>query len=75
MSGSQSIGLNDVQRSLLRMFNRPMSNEESVEIRDLLTRHYSEKLFEEIDKVIEEKQITNADYEKLTNQHQRTKSE
>ncbi|UFH54779.1 hypothetical protein [Spirosoma sp. KNUC1025] len=64
--------LNDVQLSLLRMFNRQMSYEESVEIRDLLTRHYTEKLLEEVDKVVADKKITDDDYEQLRNQHQRT---
>ena len=55
------------------MFNRRMSNEESIEIRDLLAKHYAEKLFDEVDKVIDEKNITDADYARLRNQHQRTK--
>ena len=67
-------GLNDVQLSLLRMFNRQMSYEESVEIRDLLTRHYAEKLFDEVDKVITEKNIADSDYENLRNNHQRSTS-
>ncbi|GAA4785349.1 hypothetical protein GCM10023231_11520 [Olivibacter ginsenosidimutans] len=58
-------GLNDVQLSLLRMFNRSMSYEETVEIRDLLTRHHSQKLKDEVDRVINEKKITNKDYDKL----------
>lgn len=58
-------GLNDVQISLLRMFNRNMSYEESVEIRDLLARHYSHKLKEEVDDVVNKKKITDTDYDKL----------
>ena len=58
-------GLNDVQVSLLRMFNRKMSYEESVELRDLLTQHYSQKLKDEVDRVVVEKKITNKDYNKL----------
>jgi len=58
-------GLNDVQLSLLRMFNRNMSYEETVEIRDLLTKHYSQKLKNEVDNMIVEKKITNKDYKKL----------
>ena len=58
-------GLNDVQVSLLRMFNRKMSYEESVEVRDLLTQHYSQKLKDEVDRVVVEKKITNKDYNKL----------
>lgn len=58
-------GLNDVQLSLLRMFNRRMSYEESVELRDLLTQHYSQKLKDEVDRVVAEKKITGKDYDKL----------
>lgn len=58
-------GLNDVQLSLLRMFNRKMSYEESVELRDLLTQHYSQKLKDEVDQVIAKKKITGKDYDKL----------
>ena len=67
-------GLNEVQIGLLRMFNRPMSQEESVEIRDLLSKHYANKLFDEVDRVVAGKGITETDYEKLRNEHQRTKS-
>lgn len=69
----KNVGLNDVQIGLLRMFNRPMSIEESVEIRDLLSQHYANKLFDEVDRVVAEKGISESDYEKLRNEHQRTK--
>lgn len=58
-------GLNDVQLSLLRMFNREMSHEESVEIRDLLTKHYSQKLKVEVDQVVSQKKITKKDYDQI----------
>ncbi|RQP15088.1 MAG: hypothetical protein EAS52_16185 [Parapedobacter sp.] len=58
-------GLNDVQLSLLRMFNRKMSYEESVELRDLLTQHYSQKLKDEVDRVVAQKKITDKDYDRL----------
>lgn len=58
-------GLNDVQLSLLRLFSRKMSYEESVEIRDLLTKHYSQKLKNEVDHVVSEKKITDVNYDKL----------
>lgn len=67
-----NVGLNDVQVGLLRMFNRPMSQEESTEIKDLLSQHYANKLFDEVDRVVAEKGITEADYEKLRHEHQRT---
>lgn len=71
---SEPTGLNDVQLSLLRMFNRQMSYEESIEIRDLLAKHYAEKLFNEVDQAVAAKNITDSDYEKLRNNHQRTQS-
>jgi hypothetical protein len=58
-------GLNDVQKSLLRMFNREMTQEESEEIRDLLTKYYSEKLKSEVDDLIKEKKIDKADFDAL----------
>ena len=55
-------GLNEVQLSLLRMFSREMSNEESLEIRDLLTKHYSQKLKAEVDQVVSDKKISEGNY-------------
>jgi hypothetical protein len=69
----ESTGLNEVQLSLLRMFNRKMSYEESIEIKDLLSKHYAQRLFDEVDRVVAEKGITESDYEKLRNEHHRTK--
>jgi hypothetical protein len=55
------------------MFNRGMSQEESIMIKNLLFNHYSDKLFEEVNRVVAEKGITEADYERLKNDHHRTK--
>jgi hypothetical protein len=71
----ENTGLNEVQISLLRMFNRKMSHEESVELRDMLFNFYSEKALNEVDKVVAKKNISNADYDKLRNQQQRTKTQ
>nr|WP_287935528.1 hypothetical protein [Algoriphagus sp.] len=57
--------LNEVQLSLLRMFSREMSNEESLEIRDLLTKHYSQKLKAEVDQVVSDKKISEGNYDLL----------
>jgi len=65
-------GLNEVQLALLRMFNRPMNEAEVEQVRDLLTDFYSEKLLAEVDKVVAEKGITEADYEKLRQTSQRS---
>ena len=58
-------GLNEMQLTLLRMFNRPMSNQEIGQLRDLLTGHYSDQLLTNVDRVVGERGITEADYEQL----------
>ena len=54
-----------MQLTLLRMFSRPMSEEETLQLRDLLTNYYSEKLLANVDQVVADRDITEADYEKL----------
>lgn len=57
--------LNSIQVSLLRLFNRPMSEEESLQLKRLLVDHYSGKLNEEIKKVATEKGYTQQDYDEM----------
>jgi hypothetical protein len=64
---NQHTELNPVQVSLLRLFNRPMSEKEALEIRNLLVDHYSEILKEEVTKAIEEKGYTPEDLDNLLN--------
>lgn len=70
----ETTGLNDIQLTLLRLFNRKMSEEETVELRDMLFNFYSDKLLNEVDKVVKEKKITERDYELLRKQNQRNQS-
>ena len=42
-----------------------MSYEESVEIRDLLTNHYSQKLKSEVDQIVSQKKISQNNYDQL----------
>jgi hypothetical protein len=58
---NQHTELNPVQVSLLRLFNRPMSEKETLEIRNLLVDHYSEILKQEVTRAIEEKGYTPED--------------
>jgi len=60
--------LNDVQIGLLRMFSRPMTEEQTLKIKRAIGNHLSE----ELEKVVLEKGITEKDYDKLRKQHQRT---
>ncbi len=64
---NQHTELNPVQISLLRLFNRPMSDKETLEIRNLLVDHYSEILENEVTKAIEEKGYTPEDLDNLLN--------
>jgi len=59
--------LNPIQISLLRLFNRPMSEKETLEIKNLLVDHYSEVLKEEVTKAIGEKGYTQEDLDNLLN--------
>jgi hypothetical protein len=64
---NQHTELNPVQISLLRLFNRPMSEKETLEIRNLLVDHYSEILKHEVNKAISEKGYTSEDLDNLLN--------
>lgn len=60
-------GLNEIQLTLLKLFNRPMSDQEIVELRDVLVEHYDKLLKEEVAKVVAEKGYTHKDFEKMLN--------
>ena len=64
---NQHTELNPVQISLLRLFNRPMSEKETLEVRNLLVDHYSEILKHEVTKAIAEKGYTAEDLDNLLN--------
>ncbi len=70
----QNIGLNDVQIGLLRMFDRNIPEADIREIKRVLVNHLSQQLLDEVDRVVEEKGITQADFKKLESEHFRTKS-
>ncbi|HVV55685.1 MAG TPA: hypothetical protein VHC47_10190 [Mucilaginibacter sp.] len=59
--------LNPLQVSLLRLFNRPMSEQETLELKELLVSHYSAMLKTELDEVIKNKNLTQNDFDKMLN--------
>ena len=63
----QHTELNPLQVSLLRLFNRPMSDEETLELKRLLVKHYSAMLKKEVSKVVIEKGYTRQDFEDMLN--------
>ena len=60
--------LNEVQMMLLRLFSRPMPEYDVEAIRELLLRYYETALQKEVERVIEQKGITRADFDKVLNQ-------
>lgn len=67
MAAIQHTELNDVQVSLLRLFNRPMSKNETLAVKRLLVTHYFHELDEEISKVVAEKGYDQRDFDDMLN--------
>jgi len=49
------------------LFDRPMSDEETLELKRLLVKHYSAMLKKEVSKVVAEKGYTRQDFEDMLN--------
>lgn len=60
--------LNPLQVSLLRLFNRDMSDDEILALKRVLVKHYSELLRNEVEQVVAEKGYTQADFDAMLNQ-------
>ena len=65
--------LNEVQLMLLRLFSRPMQAKDLEAIREMLLNYYEVALHEEVERVIEKKGMTRADFDAVLNKQQRTK--
>ena len=59
--------LNPIQVSLLRLFNRPMQEQETLQLKKLLVSHYSELLNDELEKVVADKGYTQQDFDEMLN--------
>ena len=70
----QPQNLNEIQLGLLRMFNRNIPDADVHAIKEVIVKHLNQQLFDEVDKVVKEKNITAADYERLEKEDFRTKS-
>ena len=64
---NQHTELNPLQMSLLRLFNRPMSEKETLELKVLLVDHFSNLMQAEVTKVVKEKGYVQDDFEKMLN--------
>ena len=67
VSINQHTELNPLQVSLLRLFNRPMSEQETLELKRLLVKHYSKQLKAEATRVVAEKGYTGQDFDNMLN--------
>ena len=63
----QPTKLNGLQISLLRLFERGMSDEEVLELRRVLVAHMSKKLLDEVERIDNERGYTAEDYERMLN--------
>ena len=63
----QPIKLNSLQISLLRFFERGMSDEEVLELRRVLVAHMSQKMLAEVERIDSERGYTAEDYERMLN--------
>ncbi|WP_257669808.1 hypothetical protein [Parapedobacter tibetensis] len=59
--------LNALQISLLRMFNRPMSDRDVIELKSVLVKHYDKLLKKEANRVVAKKGYTQADFDRMLN--------
>jgi hypothetical protein len=57
--------LNELQLTLLRLFNRPMKDEETLALQRLLVKHYSQLLDTELAALENKKVVVDSDFEKL----------
>jgi hypothetical protein len=59
--------LNPIQISLLRLFNRPMSEEEIITLKKVMVDYYSDLLEKEVTKTVSAKGYTQKDFDKMLN--------
>lgn len=59
--------LNEIQISLLRLFSRPMTENEAKELKQVLVSHYNEQLSEELNKITEEKNFSQNNFDDMLN--------
>lgn len=71
---AQYTGLGNLQLELLKLYANGVSEENLLEIKWLLARYFAQKATEAMDKVWEEKGLTEQDMIDWTNEHHRRKS-
>ncbi|SET81572.1 hypothetical protein [Hymenobacter actinosclerus] len=64
---NQPTKLNRVQISLLRLFERGMSEEDTLELQRVIVAHLSQKMLAEVERIDAERDYTAEDYERMLN--------
>lgn len=57
--------LNPIQVSLLKLFNRPMSEQEAYNLKKYLAEYYNRQLEDELSRVVSEKGYTQKDFDSM----------
>jgi hypothetical protein len=65
--------LTPTQTMLVRLFSQPVPEARMRELKKILLDFYTQKLYEEVDKAIVDKNITNTDIDAILHRQQRTK--
>jgi hypothetical protein len=63
----QPTKLNSLQIGLLRLFERGMSDEDTLELRRVIVAHLSKKMLAEVERIDDERGYTAEDYERMLN--------
>ena len=71
---AQYTGLSNLQLELLKLYANNVSEENLLEIKWLLARYFAQKATEAMDKIWEEKGLTEQDMINWTHEHHRRKS-
>ena len=67
MTPPHATKLNSLQISLLRLFERGMSDEDTLELRRVIVAHLSKKMLAEVERIDDERGYTAEDYERMLN--------
>ena len=57
--------LSDLQVSIMRLFDQKLSEEETLEIREMLVKYFDQRIKKELDKVLASKNYSTEDYRRM----------
>ncbi len=72
MESTQSTKLNDMQLFMIKQFDRPLTSKQQTEIKQLLSDYFAHLVDEEIDRIWEERGMTQKDLDEALKTHRRT---